>query len=72
MKESSNENSNENEDPEITFKVDQGKINSNRDSTSSEERIDTSDELMEVDMDIDFDERFIADCARKVKRRETN
>ena len=71
LKDSSNENNNEDEDPEITFKVDQEKIN-NRDSTSSEERIDTSDELMEVGMDIEFNERFIADCAREAKRRQTN
>ena len=39
-------------DPEISFK-----INSKRESTSSEDQIDTSDEILDVD-------NFIADCAR--------
>ena len=45
--------------PEITFLVKE-----KRDSTSSEDRIDTSDELMEID---DVHNQFIADCQRRAK-----
>ena len=51
-------------DPEITFKVNCTK----RDSSSSEDRIDTSDELMEVDLDTEINNRFIADCAKEVQK----
>ena len=56
-------------DPEITFKLNQDVNNSNeniqinrRESSSSEEHIDTSDELLDVD-------KFIADCQESVRRR---
>ena len=56
-------------DPEITFKLNQDANNSNeniqinrRESSSSEEHIDTSDELLDVD-------KFIADCQESVRRR---
>ena len=41
-------------DPEITFKnkCDQTQVNSKRDSSSSEEKIDTSDELLDVELEI--------------------
>ena len=51
-------------DPEISFK----EKPQNRDSTSSEDKIDTSYDLMEVDIDIN--ERFIADCAAEAERRK--
>ena len=44
-------------DPEITFNF----KNDKRDSSSSEERINTSDELMEIDVA----DQFIADCANQ-------
>ena len=50
-------------DSEITFNV-----KNNRDSTSSEERMDTSDELMEIEGELDVNERFIADCAAEARR----
>ena len=39
-------------------------------SSSSDEPIDTSDELLDVDAnaDVDFNERFIADCAAEAQR----
>ena len=37
-------------------------------SSSSEEHVNTSDELMDVDLD--FNERFIADCEAEAKRRK--
>ena len=49
------ENDDEMKDPEISFNY------KNRDSTSSEEKVNTSDEFMEVDVN----ERFIAECARE-------
>ena len=54
-------------DPEITFKIDD-KSKEHRNSSSSEERIDTSDELMEVDLDIN--DRFIADCKEEANRQQ--
>ena len=42
-------------DKEISFRV------KNRDSSSSEDKIDTSDELMEIDLS----DEFIADCSRR-------
>ena len=48
------------DDPEITFKTTEANSQAKlRDSTSSEDQIDTSDEMLEVDIN----ERFIADCA---------
>ena len=46
-------------DPEITFNM-----KSKRGSSSSEDKVNTSDELMEID---DFNEKFIADCARQAR-----
>ena len=45
------------DDPEITFKVRQ------RDSTSLEDQVNTSDELMEIDIN----EQFIAECAAEAR-----
>ena len=45
------------DDPEITFKVRQ------RDSTSTEDQVNTSDELMEIDIN----EQFIAECAAEAR-----
>ena len=59
-------------DPEIAFRVKEGSSPSNdkqnkcNSSSSEEERIDTSDELMEVD----FNEKFIADCEAEATRRK--
>ena len=50
------------DDPEIQFK------NKNRDSSSSEEPIDTSDEIVE---DNNVTDRFIADCAAEAERRRS-
>ena len=50
-------------DQEITFVNHKSK---NRDSSSSEDRIDMSDELIEVDIN----EQFIVDCARDVENRQ--
>ena len=52
-------------DPEISFKITGkdkqcGKSEGKRDSSSSEERIDMSDEMMEIDLDLN--DKFIADC----------
>ena len=69
------------DDPEITFKVqqqpdDEFNKSAHRNSSSSEDRIDTSDELMEVDVNIN--EQFIADyraeaeAARDRAREQTN
>ena len=44
------------DDPEISFKT-----KPNRESSSSEDRIDTSDEMMEIDIN----EQFIADCEKE-------
>lgn len=51
-------------DSEINFKL---KRLPDRESTSSEDQIDTSDELLEVDIS----KQFIADCAAEAKRRST-
>ena len=51
-------------DPEVSFKLRQS-----HDSSSSEDKIDTSDELMEVDT-VDIPEQFIADCERQAARDE--
>ena len=50
-------------DPEITFK--KGK-QTKRDSSSSEDHVDTSDDMIE--MDVDFNDRFIADCEQEAQR----
>ena len=58
-------------DPEIVFNnrrsIGQKKPDKLRVSSSSDEQIDTSDELMEVD--IDMNECFIADCEAEAKRK---
>ena len=61
------------DDPEITFKLnEEQKTNvsapNKRDSSSSEDQdqVNTSDELMDTDMDIN--DKFIADCACEAKR----
>ena len=61
-------------DQEITFKVMPLEVVStkqNRESSSSDKRIDTSDELMEIDeaVNIDFNEKFIADCVAEARRK---
>ena len=48
------------DDPEITFNFNK------RDSSSSEDRIDTSDELMEIDVN----DQFIADCAQQAEKQQ--
>ena len=61
---------NENEvvvDPEITFRVEQNK--NLRNSSSSEDHIDTSDEVLEVELDIN--DKFIADCQAEEHRRKS-
>ena len=61
-------------DPEITLRVskevDEANPNKkeNRESSSSDECIDTSDELMEIEMDIN--DKFIADCQEEANRRK--
>ena len=58
-------------DPEIVFKV--NKVDKQRNSSSSEDRIDTSDELMDVEDPPNemLNDRFIADCEREAKRRHS-
>ena len=55
-------------DSEVAFKLTESIVNvtekPNRFSSSSEDQVDTSDELIEFDMDIN--DRFIADCAKEV------
>ena len=51
-------------DPEVSFKIREN----NNESSSSEEKIDTSDKLMEVDIP----EQFIADCERQARQDEQN
>ena len=49
-------------DSEIAFRINQTEVNKiQRLSSSSDEQVDTSDEMLEIDVDIN--ERFIADCA---------
>ena len=55
----------EQQDPEVSFKV----KNKQRDSSSSEDRIDTSDELMDVEV-ADIHDQFIADCAKQAEKDE--
>ena len=50
------------EDQEISFKM-----KPQRNSSSSEDQIDTSDELIEIDIN----EKFIADCAAEAERRRS-
>ena len=53
-------------DSEIAFKIRTDKTMDNqRLSSSSDEPVDTSDELLDVD---DINERFIADCAREAMK----
>ena len=49
-------------DPEITFCTKPGK----RDSSSSEDRVDTSDDM--IDMEVDINPCFIADCTADIDR----
>ena len=52
-------------DSEITFKINRKRLEmGRRDNTSSEDKNDTSDELMEVDDELNS--RFIADCVSNV------
>ena len=51
----------EEDNPEISFN-----FKNKRDSSSSEERIDTSNELMEIDVN----DQFIADCAKQAERQK--
>ena len=44
-------------DPEITFRKNK------RDSSSLEDKVDTSDEM--IDMDLEINQRFIADCVNE-------
>ena len=46
---------------EITFRVNKADISKLRESSSSEDPIDTSDEMMDVDV-CNVNENFIADC----------
>ena len=71
---------NENEKEEIVVDQDISfKVNNKRDSSSSEDRIDTSDELMDMEdnspnayrANIDPD-KFIADCVEKARRSNDN
>ena len=59
------------DDPEVTFKVrDERHMNAGvRDSSSLDDRTDTSDEMME--MDVDINECFIADCVKEARCRST-
>ena len=44
----------------------------NRNSSSSEEQMDTSDEIMDMDVDLNIvSERFIADCEQEAIRRQS-
>ena len=60
-------------DPKITFKihaaskVGNDNLNKKRDSSSSEDRIDTSDELMEIDDEL-IHENFVTEVPREVRR----
>ena len=63
-------------DPEITFCFNKGgnkggSGNPMRNSSSSKDQIDTSDELMEVDDEQNITDCFIADCEREAKRRRS-
>ena len=59
-------------DPEITFRINEtNEKDQHCNSSSSEERIDTSDELMDVDIDQNpLNERFIADCEAEACRKK--
>ena len=65
------EDESEDVDPEITFKQTEisGNDNRLRESSSSEDRIDTSDELMDVDVDVH--DKFIADCEMEANRKRS-
>ena len=58
------------DDPEISFKPQNENVNEENKNVgfSSDERIDTSDELMEVDIN----DRFIADCEKEARRRSAD
>ena len=58
-------------DSEIMFKVSGNDKLGNRESSSSDERGDTSDELI-GDIEGDVHESFIADCAAEAHRRSTS
>ena len=58
-------------DDEIAFK--KSSINKNRDSSSSDEKMDTSDEIADIEIELnDMNERFIADCEQEAKRRRSS
>ena len=65
----------ETDDLEITFNFNKVDLSDGegvkRDSTSSEERIDTSDEMMEIEGVDNLNDRFIADCEAEAKRRKS-
>ena len=65
------EDESEDVDPEITFKQTEisGNDNRLRESSSSEDRIDTSDELMDVDVDVH--DKFIADCEMEANQKRS-
>ena len=54
-------------DQEVTFNLQNQKHNrKERDSSSSEDRVNTSDEMMEIDC-----KKFIADCREEAWRRDS-
>ena len=63
-------------DSEITFRVwevrekpeDFEQMGDKRESSSSEEPIDTSDELIEAELGLDINDKFIADCVAEAKK----
>ena len=57
-------------DEEIAFK--KSSVNKNRDSSSSDEKMDTSDEIADIEIELnDMNEHFIADCKQEAKRRRS-
>ena len=58
-------------DSEIAFRINQTEVNKiQRLSSSSDEQVDTSDEMLEIDVDIN--EQFIADCAQEAAKKQKN
>ena len=58
-------------DEEIAFK--KSSVNKNRDSSSSDEKMDTSDEIADIEIELnDMNEHFIADCKQEAKRRRSS
>ena len=64
-----NEIAEEEVDSEITFRVNKADISKLRESSSSEDPIDTSDEMMDIDV-CNVNENFIADCKTDVNQRK--